>query len=772
MVLPTPPPDNAPGAREASWLARLNGVLQLVQKGVLILIDQAHPERLGELVRSLLPAHPDLEVHTDAVRLARAAKGSLIILVPDPDQATWLNLERPIFANRALRVILFSTAQTSSLLARRAPDFFSWISHRIECPEGPPLPAVRGIRAALRTRARGIAWIGGDLEAVFQAALPGRALVHASAAMPYEQMVEAAKPAGKSWVAWSEVDGPFRLRRVRWATAEAGRRGRTVLVVPGVEAPGFLHVDGRLLDFKAACAELEAAGAKHAGRLAALLDLEPEAVTLAGSLLRAGNEERNIESAVRTAADPGAAINQLAPDSGTRAGATPSETATNWHDSAEALLLSRRADESTWVNRARAALEADDAEVAVFWAKKALLLPGEDREALQVAGRALERSGAYKEAESLLRRSIGIADATKKIDQVYASTLIELARALLDQGLLKDAEGFLRKAITIERKTAGVKHSGYAYAIRGLAIVLRDRGRLEEAEKLLKESVAITRHAEGKTHPNYAITIIDLGTVLLARGKRGAAEALFRESSPIIERTLGTENSHYAAAAYGLGRCLLEQHKYSDAEPSLRIAVAVHAKILGQNHPTYATSLHELGRCLAGRGAYGEAERDVRQALLIFENSIGTQNLGYATSLHELAGILLDRGDYEGAEQAFRSTLEIEQEILGNEHPALCTTLSNLGFVLANQRQSAAGEELIARSIEIAKKASSHHPSVGLGLLTLARLQATRGGIEAAETARQALAALQQSLGAKAQEYREAARLLEDLIGATPNSRR
>ena len=145
-------------------------------------------------MRSLLPAHPDLEVHTDAVRLARAAKGSLIILVPDPEQATWLNLERPIFANRALRVILFSTAETSSVLARRAPDFFSWISHRIECPEGPPLHAVRGIRAALRSRARGIAWAGGDFEAAFHAALPGRALVRASAAMPYEQMVEAAKP--------------------------------------------------------------------------------------------------------------------------------------------------------------------------------------------------------------------------------------------------------------------------------------------------------------------------------------------------------------------------------------------------------------------------------------------------------------------------------------------------------------------------------------------------------------------------------------------------
>jgi hypothetical protein len=91
--------------------------------------------------------------------------------------------------------------------------------------------------------------------------------VRASAALPYEQMVQAAKPSGKSWVAWSEIDGPFRLRRVRWATAEARTRGRTVMIEPTVDTPGFLRVDGRLLDIKIACEELEHAGAKHAGRL-------------------------------------------------------------------------------------------------------------------------------------------------------------------------------------------------------------------------------------------------------------------------------------------------------------------------------------------------------------------------------------------------------------------------------------------------------------------------------------------------------------------------
>jgi len=452
MVLPTPAPDNAPGPREAPWLARLNGVLQLVQKGILVLVDQAHPERLGELVRSLLPAHPGLEVHTDAVRPARVEKGSVIVLVPDPEQATWLNLERPIFANRALRVILFSSAETSSQLARRAPDFFSWISHRIECPEGPPLPAVRGIRAALRTRARGIAWTGGDFEAAFHAALPGRALMRASAAMPYEQMVEAARPAGTSWVAWSDVDGPFRLRRVRWATAEAGRRGRTVLLEPAVETSGFLRVDGHLLDLKEACAELEKAGAKHAGRLAALLDLEPEAVKIVSALLHAGTEEESIEAAARAAVDPGGAIKQLAVDSGLGAGATRRKAASEGFDPLEALLLNRGIDARRWVTAANAATTEDDAEVAALWARRGVLLGGEDREALHIAGQALELHGAYAEAEPLLRRAIDLAGAAGEIDHSYAATLIDLARVLRNQDRLKDAEKLFRKPSRLKRE--------------------------------------------------------------------------------------------------------------------------------------------------------------------------------------------------------------------------------------------------------------------------------------------------------------------------------
>lgn len=544
-----------------------------------------------------------------------------------------------------------------------------------------------------------------------------------------------------------------------------------MLVAPGVAAPGFLQVDGRLLDFKTACAELEGAGAKHAGRLAALLDLEAEAITLASTLLRAGNEERNVEFAARTAADPRRAINQLAEDHGICTIATVHAAASGWHDSVASLLLKRTTDKRIWINAASAAIDADDVEVATLWATRGLALLGEDREALQVAGLALGGIAAYDEAETLLRRSIAIAETEGKFDQAGADATIDLGLVLWNSGKLKEAERLLRRAITVKRKTTGARHLGYATAINGLAIVLRDRGRLDEAEKLLREAVSITRRTAGKKDPRYATTITDLGSVLLARGKHGAAEAMFRESLTILKRTSGTESSPYATACHELGRSLIEQQKYPEAEANIRIALAIRSKILGAEHPAYATSLHELARSLLGQGAYGEAAQQLRRSMLIVAESIGIENPYYAASLHELAGILLTRGDYATAEQLLRSALTIEQNIFGGEHPTLCATLNSLGFVLAAQGQFAEAEVFVGRSIEIARKCDSRHPDIGVGLLTLARIQAAGASGAARETAQKAVNALRQSFGAKAPERREATRLLEELIGATSNSR-
>ena len=98
--------------------------------------------------------------------------------------ADWLNQERPVVQARSLKLVLFSDEATTLQLARKAVDFYDWISHSIECPPGPPEFAVRNLRRAVCARVAAILWTGGHLEGTFTEALPARKLVRVSAALP------------------------------------------------------------------------------------------------------------------------------------------------------------------------------------------------------------------------------------------------------------------------------------------------------------------------------------------------------------------------------------------------------------------------------------------------------------------------------------------------------------------------------------------------------------------------------------------------------------
>jgi hypothetical protein len=312
MVLPPPAAHDAPGADPASWLGGLKLALGLSEAGLLVLVDHARPEQLGELVRALIPEYPELEVHTEVQRVLDVPHGSTLVLVPRAEDADWLNLNRPVFAHRALKVVLFCDTDTSIALARQAVDFFDWISHREECPNRPPRYAVAGIRCALASKAPGIVWTGGDLQASFAAARPRGVLHTVSTALPFSKLVAEVKDHRREWIAWTEVDGDHRLMHARWALAEAGRRTRTFLVEPTVRSPGWWPVHARVADAKESRARLEQAGARFPGRLASLADMEPEAVDLLQGLLGKGLGQAAIEEVLLTAADPGAALSLMA----------------------------------------------------------------------------------------------------------------------------------------------------------------------------------------------------------------------------------------------------------------------------------------------------------------------------------------------------------------------------------------------------------------------------------------------------------------------------
>lgn len=749
-----------------------------------MLVDHARPERLGELVRTLYAVAPELEVHTEVHRLAELRPGSTLVLVPRVEDADWLNINRPLFASRALRVVLFCTREVSVALSRRAVDFFDWVSLRLECPTGPALFGVAGLRLALATRAPGVVWAGGDLEASFAAARPRRVLRRVSTARRYEELVAETETGRRDWLAWTDVEGEFRLRRVRWALAEARCRTRSILVEPSVPSPGWWKVHGRVADLFEARELLARAGADFPGRLAALTELEPEAIQLLSELLERGVGERILEEEVLKVADPGVGVGQLAIAHGlvaekelARGRAPPpvmralaadrrrmrllhaaelddvaqklfsgeqvdaddaawwsawARTSSAWNESedfgqrgesAERLLRSAPRTGETWERASSVALVAGDFDVANLWAQRAIKADSQRWTALY---RVLREQARLDEAETFLRSRLATEEQMPETTRGWV--LHELGSVLSNQGRYNDAEEMLRQSLSIDERTLGARHVSYGASLHELARVLERQGRYAEAETLLHQSLPIVEQAHGPRHPAYGALLHGLARVLEKQGRFAEAEPLARQVLSIVEQTLGPRHRDYGASLHLLARVLDRLGRYSEAEELLRQSLVNQEKALGPQHPDYGAVLHELARILEKQGQYAEAETMLRQALSVIEQGLGAHHPAYGTSLHQLASVLEEQGRYAEAEDLLRQSLSIAEQTLGLRHPSYGTSVHLLASVLDRQGRYAEAEALLRQALSIFEEAlGPRHPELCPTLANLGFVLAKQG---------------------------------------------
>ncbi len=174
MVRPPPPPAAPYGVAIDPWVERVAGILGLAQGGVIVLIDRARIDHLRALVLALEASSGPVSVCLEPWEIEEVPHGATVVYEPLPSHARELNAARPLFSDRALKVVLWCSAETSAALARGAPDLFDWISHRVECPGGAPTFLLEGLRLAREAGAGG-AVVVSDPDDGFDAALEGEA---------------------------------------------------------------------------------------------------------------------------------------------------------------------------------------------------------------------------------------------------------------------------------------------------------------------------------------------------------------------------------------------------------------------------------------------------------------------------------------------------------------------------------------------------------------------------------------------------------------------
>jgi tetratricopeptide (TPR) repeat protein len=763
MVLPAPPAHAAPPA--GAWLDRLSLILRLSGGGVIVLLDRARPERLGEVARYLLRERSDAEVLTEAPALGSLPEGSTAILCVRATDAGWLNQERPVVQARALRLVLFSDEETTLHLSRAAVDFYDWISHRIDCPAGPPAFAVRALRRAACARAPAIAWGGGDLEGSFAQALPGRRLARASAAEPYAALVERLAPRPRTWIAVEGVDDPTRLRRALWAAAEAGRRGRLVLVEPIGETswPGLPRAHARPLSLEEGAGRLREAGIGKAVRLAAMLELEPGAIEGAAALAGAGVPEGELESIALREEDPGTALQRLMKQRRLQRAPEAERHADDLRSGPRGRLSL-----PDWPARVEMALWAGDSEVAAHWAAGWRAATGGGARSTAALARVRLLEGAVGEALALVKEARHRAGS-----DVDEDTRLELSRAeglvLSDPsgpGRAGEAIARLEEALRLARRLGrGVDETDELHD--ALVRALLQAGRLNEADRALDTWTAALR-AQGSPRFNpiavWASAMLKLGQgdaraasqmleQALARWplpdypSRGPIEQLlaqawiaqerYREAEGLLREAIERLDRVGRPALYlrhEHGRALLGLGRFREAEEELR-------RVLEEASASRAaaSTRYDLARCVAAQGRLDEAEALLEESMVELRRLDAADGSEYATMLSEKARVRRQRSDLSGARELLSEALALEERTHGREHPALIPTLMQLAWTRIDLGEPREAEPLLRRAVRLAER-TGDRPNLATALGLLARAQAAQGFQHARDAARRALA--------------------------------
>lgn len=675
-------------------------------------MDHAAPERLGELVRALLSEHPDVEVLTDVRAAEEAPVGSVLVLMPKPEDADWLNMQRPVFSRRELKVVLFCDRAATLALAERAVDFFDWVSQHHDCPQGPPLHAVFGFRRAVEAEAPGVVWVGAKAEDIqvmwsaLAAAFPGEKLSWVSPQQDYAEMVETIRSKWNEWVA-CHIRAETHTMRFRWALAEVGRRTRAIAVMERAECPGWWPVHARLVSLEEARGQCAALGMVGPGRLAALSGLEPEALELVRLLAEKGIGEGELVERMAQAEDAGAALAKRAYALG-----IVDMDAVVWRKAPPPLLRGldgevavreRRVQQLKEVGVALAAGKTVPAGEVGCWAamgdkgakakyrppkyKRALrywgetnLPPGADAQQWVNARYAALGSGDRDMAGFYMLRSIersedDFTELANNLDHFInqytkgdfrsSSNGLAILRAAALSGYTKDQEQFRK----LRRYTAFFDNEYQPAATT--------------TTQSLDTAVYLEAHAAGVHRAAFSALIVELAHLLVRRGAASAAETL-------LHKTLGTapdntafpsvspskseqtnECIHLFLAQPGapeplppetrvralriLAEALLAQGRYEEAEDIAQQAFDQSKKAPLIARPEQWRSLSLLGRARILQNRYSEGKANLQSALQQAEETFGKNHLEAARLLLDLARAEAHQADTEAADTARRA---------------------------------------------------------------------------------------------------------------------
>ncbi len=321
--------------------------------------------------------------------------------------------------------------------------------------------------------------------------------------------------------------------------------------------------------------------------------------------------------------------------------------------------------------------------------------------ALAGLGECLYLENKDAEAEPILRQAV----ALDRELNAGSGARNYLALLLERKGNYPEALQLLRETVEVDRRISGADSPSYATSLHNLAGALIDAGDLTGAEATERQALDLSRKIGGNDHPDLGYPLNNLGFLLLEKGDWLAAEPVLRENLELIHKTLGEKNARYGAALNNWGRVLQQKGDYDQAEATFKEALATLVQANGPVGWAVAKVTANLGLLQFDRGDYAGAEHYARQALEMDHKLGGEENPAAASALIDLAEDRAFQNDAAGAEPMLRQAVAIRRKEFSPGHPNVIAAEVRLGEVLTAEGKTVEAEPLLREALASAQSA-------------------------------------------------------------------
>ncbi|HEY2798123.1 MAG TPA: tetratricopeptide repeat protein [Thermoanaerobaculia bacterium] len=304
--------------------------------------------------------------------------------------------------------------------------------------------------------------------------------------------------------------------------------------------------------------------------------------------------------------------------------------------------------------------------------------PSVEAGVLLTLARTYSGLGQYKDAESLLRRSLALRGTEKTV--AVADTLGLLSRTLQSLTRYPEALAAAREELAIRTRLQGPDSGPTAEALDDVATGLDGTGDYKEAEKLAAQGLAIRRRVFGPRSEEAAESLKTIAGLAIVQEDYERDARINDERLSIYREKYGNEHPQVAGALNDVGISRINTGDLAGAEKALSESLAINRRLFGDDYPEVAVNIENLSYVTSLQGRPAESIGSLEQVLAIRRRAFGDDSEPVARTLANLAAEQSKSGNPAAAEPLYREAVEKLTRFLGPDNLDLSEALTGQGL--------------------------------------------------------------------------------------------